>query len=185
MIQITLTRGAAMVLASVVCATTPALAQSRAATPIPGYEGARPVPGAHELPDPALVYKVVFDVAKAADKVDDVNPGLLGAVRYFNTLAAHGVPADHIKVAVVIHQDATPLILSHEAFKARNDGHDNPNIALIQAMKKAGIDLRVCGQSVLGKKIDPKTIQPEIELDLWALVTMTNLELRGYVHVGG
>jgi len=38
---------------------------------------------------------------------------------------------------------------------------------------------------VLGRKIDPATIQPEIELDLWALTTLTNLELRGYVHVGG
>jgi len=26
---------------------------------------------------------------------------------------------------------------------------------------------------------------PEIELDLWALTTITNLELRGYIHVAG
>jgi hypothetical protein len=38
---------------------------------------------------------------------------------------------------------------------------------------------------VLAHKIDPKTIMPEIELDLWALTTLVNLELRGYVHVGG
>jgi intracellular sulfur oxidation DsrE/DsrF family protein len=87
--------------------------------------------------------------------------------------------------AVVLHQGATEVILNNAAFKARNDGNDNPNIALIQDLKKAGVDLRVCGQAVLGRKIDPATIQPEIELDLWALTTLTNLELRGYVHVGG
>ncbi len=163
----------------------PAAAQSSPAAPIPGYEGARAVPGAHELPDPSLVYKVVFDVAQAADSVDQINPGLAGVVRYYNTLASHGIPADHIRIAVVIHQDATPIILNNDAFRARNNGHDNPNIALVRALKKAGIDLRVCGQSVLGKKIDPATIQPEVELDLWALVAVTNLELRGYVHVGG
>ena len=87
--------------------------------------------------------------------------------------------------ASTLHQGATEVILNNAAFKARNDGHDNPNIALIQDLKKAGVDLRVCGQAVLGRKIDPATIQPEIELDLWALTTLTNLELRGYVHVGG
>jgi hypothetical protein len=36
----------------------------------------------------------------------------------------------------------------------------------------------------IAKKIDPKTIQPEIELDRWALTTLVNLQLRGYVQVG-
>ncbi len=52
-------------------------------------------------------------------------------------------------------------------------------------MKKAGVDFRVCGQAVLANNIDPKTIQPEIELDLWALTTLVDLQLKGYVHVGG
>jgi intracellular sulfur oxidation DsrE/DsrF family protein len=162
-----------------------ALAQSAQSLPIPGYEAARDIAGAGELPDPSLTYKVVFDISKAAPRIDDVNPGLAGVARYFNTLAKCGVPADHRKIAVVLHQAATEVILNNAAFKARNDGHDNPNVALIQDLKKAGVDLRVCGQAVLARKIDPATIQPEIELDLWALTTITNLELRGYVHVGG
>jgi hypothetical protein len=55
---------------------------------------------------------------------------------------------------------------------------------IIQSLKKAGVDFRVCGQAVLARKIDPKTIQPEIELDLWALTTITTLEMRGWVRVG-
>ena len=58
------------------------------------------------------------------------------------------------------------------------------DITLIRSLKKAGVDFRVCGQAVMAKKVDPKAIQPEIELDLWALTTLVNLELRGYVHVG-
>jgi len=162
-----------------------ALAQSAQPLPIPGYEAAKDVPGAHELPDPNMTYKVVFDIAKAADKPDEVNPGLAVAAQYFNTLAKYGVPADHRKIAIVIHQDATEIIQNNDAFKARNNGHDNPNMALIQSMKKAGVDFRVCGQAVLANKIDPKTIMPEIELDEWALTTIVNLQLRGYVHVGG
>jgi intracellular sulfur oxidation DsrE/DsrF family protein len=127
----------------------------------------------------------VFDIATAAPKVDDVNPGLTGVVRFVNTLGEYGVPADHRKIAVVFHRAATDIVMDNQAFQARYPGHDNPNIALIQSMKKAGVDFRVCGQAVLAHKIDPKTIQREIELDVWALTTIVNLQLRGYVHIGG
>jgi intracellular sulfur oxidation DsrE/DsrF family protein len=163
----------------------PAFGQTAQTLPVPDGGVAKDVPGAKELPDPNMTYKVVFDIATAAPKIDDVNPGLTGVARYLNTLAKYGVPADHRKIAVVLHRNATEIILNNETFKERNHGHANPNIALIRSMKKAGIDFRVCGQSVLAHKIDPKTIMPEIELDLWALTTMVNLELRGYVHVGG
>jgi intracellular sulfur oxidation DsrE/DsrF family protein len=162
-----------------------ARAQSEQTLPIPGGQVATDIPGAKELPDPNMTYKVVFDVATAAPTMDQVNPGLTVVVRYLNTLAKNGVAADHRKIAVVLHQKSTEIILNNEAFRARNDGHDNPNITLIQKMKKAGVDFRVCGQSVLANRIDPKTIMPEIELDLWALTTLVDLQLRGYVHVGG
>jgi hypothetical protein len=38
---------------------------------------------------------------------------------------------------------------------------------------------------VLAYKIDPRTITPEIQLDLWALTTLIDFELQGYVHIGG
>ena len=151
---------------------------------IPDGPVAKDVAGAKDLPDPKMTYKVVFDIAMGAP-VDQVNPGLTGVIRYVNTLAKYGVPADHRKIVVVLHQNATEMILNNDTFKARNDGHDNPNISTIQAMKKAGVDFRVCGQSVLAHKIDPKTVMPEIEVDLWALTTIVDLQLRGYVHVGG
>ena len=163
----------------------PAFGQSAQSLPLPDSPVATDIPGARELPDPNLVYKVVFDIGKAAPKIDEVNPGLVSIARYFNTLAKNGVAADHRKIVVVFHQGGTEMILNNAAFKARNDGHDNPNITMIRSMKKAGIDFRVCGQAVLGQKIETDTILPEIELDLWALTTITNLELRGYVHVGG
>jgi intracellular sulfur oxidation DsrE/DsrF family protein len=159
-------------------------AQPAQTLPIPDGPVARDVPGAKELPDPNMTYKVVFDLASAAPKVDEVNPGLTMVVRYLNTLAKNGVPADHRNIAVVFHRGATNIVLNNETFKERT-GHDNPNISLIQQMKKAGVDFRVCGQAVLANKIEPKTIQPEIELDLWALTTIVNLQLRGYVHLGG
>ncbi len=140
-----------------------AWAQAGQALPVPGVDAARDVPGAKEMPDPKTEYKVLFDVAAAAPKATDVNPMLETAARYLNTLAKTGVPADHRKIAVIFHQGATDIIMNSDAFKARYNGQDNPNIALIQALKKAGVELHVCGQAVLARKIDPKTIMPEIQ----------------------
>ena len=152
--------------------------------PIPGVEPAKDQPGAHEYPDPKLTYKIVFDLAGGPDTPDKVNPEWRGVAEFINTLAKYNVPASHRIIAVVFHQKSTPAILVNDEYRKRYNT-DNPNIQLVQAMKKAGVDFRVCGQAVLGMKIDPKTIQPEIQLDLWAGMTIPNLMMRGYQHLGG
>jgi intracellular sulfur oxidation DsrE/DsrF family protein len=156
------------------------LAQS---LPIPDAPVATDIAGAHELPDPSVTYKVVFSIKNPASKPDAVNPGLITVARYFNTLAKYGVPADHRKIAVVFN--GAEVFLTNAAYKERNGGHDNPNIPLIQSMKKAGIEFHVCGQELLGRKIDPTTVLPEVQVDLWAMTTITNLEARGYTFIGG
>ncbi len=160
-------------------------AYAQSALPIPDGPVAKDIPGAKELPDPSMTYKIVFDIGKAAEPSYSVNPALEMVVRVLNTLAKNGVPADHRKIAVVFHRGGTSMILKNEEFKARNSGHDNPNIAMIQSLSKAGVDFRVCGQSMLANKIDAKSVLPEVEEDLWAMTTMLNLQLHGYVHVGG
>lgn len=69
------------------------VALNAASLPIPNGEAAKDVPGAKQLPDPKLTYNLVFDLAAATPKVDDVNPGLSGVARYVNTLAKYGAPA--------------------------------------------------------------------------------------------
>jgi hypothetical protein len=114
----TLFFGSAALLAALIGLSGSAFAQSDQTLPIPGGEVAKDLPGAKELPDPNLVYKVVFDIATAAPKIDDINPGLTGVVRYVNTLAKNGVPADHRKIAVVFHRGGTEMVLNNETFKA-------------------------------------------------------------------
>ena len=158
--------------------------QAAQALPIPSVDAAKDFPNEHELPDPSITYKIVFDIGKTSSKADEINPGLTTISRYYNTLAKGGVPADHRKFVVVFHQEGTDIALNNAAYKALKDGHDNPNIPLIRSMKQAGVDFRVCGQGVLGRKIDMATIQPEIQIDQWAMTTITTLQLRGYIRVG-
>jgi intracellular sulfur oxidation DsrE/DsrF family protein len=177
--------GAVAVFAILIALPASAHAQSAQTLPIPSVDAAIDFPNAHEMPDPNLTYKIVFDISKASPKIDEANPGLTFISRFFNTLAKGGVPADHRKFVVVFHQEGTEIALNNAAYKALKDGHDNPNIPLIHSMKQAGVDFRVCGQGVLNRKIDMATINPDIQIDQWAMTTITNLQLRGYIRAGG
>ncbi len=168
----------ALLFAALLTLATPAWAQ----LPVPGVEPARDVPGAQELPDPTTEYKVLFMVG-AGPKPTEVNPTLQAAARYLNTLAKWGVPAEKRKFVVMI-RGGMDMILKNDAYKAKNNGQDNPNVAIIQALKKAGVDIRACGQGVVALKFNAADIQPEIQVDLWALTTMVNFELKGYVKIG-
>jgi intracellular sulfur oxidation DsrE/DsrF family protein len=152
---------------------------------VPGYEAARDLPGARELPDPKTDYKVVFADGQDAKNPGDVNPMLPTIATYVNTLGKYGVPADHRHLVIMFHQ-RTPdidIVMTNEAYKERYN-RDNPNIAIIHALKQAGVDIRVCGQGLLARKIDAKQVNPDVQIDLWAMTTLVNLQLKGYVRVG-
>lgn len=152
--------------------------------PVPGYPAAKDLPGQHEVPDPKVDYKVVFADGQEA-KAGEINPMLPTIATYVNTLAAHGVPAAKRHIIVMFHQrnPDMDIVMTNDAYKARYN-RDNPNVALIHSLKQAGVEFRACGQGVLGRKIDPKDVNPDIQIDLWALTSLVNLQLKGYVRVG-
>jgi intracellular sulfur oxidation DsrE/DsrF family protein len=163
----------------------PAKADSAKPLLVPGYEAARDLPGQRELPDPKTDYKVVFADGQDAMNPGDVNPMLPTIAMYVNTLGKYGVPAEHRHLVIMFHQ-RTPdidIVMTNDAYKERYN-RDNPNIALIHALKQAGVDIRVCGQGLLGRNIDPKQVNPDVQIDLWAMTTLVNLQLKGYVRVG-
>jgi intracellular sulfur oxidation DsrE/DsrF family protein len=153
---------------------------------VPGYDAARDVAGAAELPDPAIDYKILFSVSSGAtDRNAEVNPMLPTIARYLNTLGAYKVPANHRHLVVMFHQrsDDFDIVMTNAAYTARY-GQDNPNIALIHALTQAGVEFRACGQALAARKIEAKDVNPEIQIDLWAMTSMMNLQMKGFVRVG-
>ncbi|HLG98859.1 MAG TPA: DsrE family protein [Bryobacteraceae bacterium] len=162
---------------------SPTFAQSGKPLAVPGAAVAKEVPDAKELPDPNMTYKVLFDVSQAAPKPDQVIPILEAVARYLNTLDKWGVPPEHRKLAVIFHQTGIQAILNNDAYKERT-GKDNPNAALLEKLNKAGVELHACGQGMLANKIEPAMVLPGINVDLWALVSIVNFEMRGYARIG-
>jgi HD-GYP domain-containing protein (c-di-GMP phosphodiesterase class II) len=73
-------------------------------------------------------------------------------------------------------------LLKREAKGGRLD--ERVVIALISALKKAGVEFRACGQAVVGRKIDAKDVNPDIQIDLWAMTSFMNLQMKGFVRTG-
>lgn len=163
--------------------TASAEAPGSAALPVASAPAAKDFPGAKERPLPATDYKVVFSVS-AKVKDDEVHPTLKMIGLYLNTLAENGVPANHRHIAAMFHQGGGDAVFANDVYKARHNGVDNPNIAVLKELHEAGVEMRVCGQGLIGKKVEPSQLLPGVQADLWALVTMVNLQARGYVRVG-
>lgn len=145
---------------------------------IEGYGSMHPLPNAAIQPQPGETYKIVFNVTKGGD-MEGVNTALWHIARAVNLYGNAGVDQTHRKFVAVIHGPATKVVLNNEAYKAKF-GKDNPNLALIDALDKAGVKLLVCGQALADNSIDPSQLNPKVTLTLSALADLPILQANGY-----
>ena len=150
---------------------------------VPGYGKFTPLPQAHEQANATTDYKVVMDASQGAKTPDAVNPGLDRMARLANILSAGGARRDHLHLAVVVHGSATDSVVTDEIYAKRHDGQKNPNTPLLAALQAAGVSVRICGQSMVGNKLAPQDLAPGVQVDVAALMTVTNLQLAGYALV--
>lgn len=138
-----------------------------------------PLPKAAYQPDPAATYKVVFSLTKGSDKADQINPALERVARGVNLYASAGVPLDHLKFVAVAYGPATPVVLDDEHYKAQF-GVANPNLAVITQLRKAGVDVAVCGQAMAEHHYPDEWASKDVTISLSALTTITELQQQGY-----
>jgi len=137
------------------------------------------LPNAAYQPDKAAEYKIVFALTKGPKTPADVNPSLDRVARTVNLYVASGVPVAHLKFVAIAYGEATALALNDEAYRAKF-GTANPNLPLIAALRKAGVDVAVCGQAVAEQHFSYAAVDKSVTLALSGLVTITTLEHKGY-----
>lgn len=64
---------------------------------------------------------------------------------------------------------------------ARHGGAGNPSLELIRKLRDAGVSVRVCSQALAGHSIAPQAVDPAVQVDVAAIITLANLQLRGWV----
>jgi intracellular sulfur oxidation DsrE/DsrF family protein len=150
---------------------------------IPGYGGpVRDMPHAAYKPDPSLEYKEVFTVIHGAKTPGEASPYLPGVARAVYQFSAAGVPLSHRHFVAVIAGDATPIVLDNEHHRQRL-GVDNPNLALIAALRKAGVDVVVCDQAVAEHKYELDWVDKSVAQAFSAMTTVIGLQQQGYALI--
>lgn len=156
--------------------TRPVAPASPVVTDADGYAM---IPGAAVPPDRKRVYKAVFDATRGADKPAALVPAINMAGSELNALAVAGVPAANAKFVIVFHGAAMDGILDDAHYRAKF-GIANPNRKAIAQLRKAGVELFVCGQNLLSDKVDAKTLLPEVRVASDALIVLMAYQGDGY-----
>ncbi len=144
-----------------------------------------PIPGAAVAPDRSHIYKVIFNVTHAPANPAQPIDGILFAATDLSTLRGQGVPGPNTKFALIFHGPggaslgAVDGILNNASYRAKF-GVDNPNLGMLSELKKAGVDIMVCGQFLGAMKIDPKTLSPDVTVASEAFLTLITYQNNGY-----
>jgi intracellular sulfur oxidation DsrE/DsrF family protein len=163
-------------------AVTTGLAQAQAPTrpAVPGFGATHTAPRTAERPSKSLRYKVPFSVTQGNDDTTKPNASLDKVARFMNLLASDGIRPVRGDVVAVMHGKATPIVMDNAAYRASNNAAANPNLELIEQLKKAGVSVRVCSQALAAASIAPEAVDKRGEIDVAALTTIANLQLRRY-----
>jgi len=137
------------------------------------YGAIAAVEGVEKLP-PDMKFKVAMDASKRSEK-DKVNPVFDRVARFLNMHVAAGVPAENIKLAVVIHGSAVVDVTNDARY-----GSANPNAELVKILQSHGVEFIVCGQAAAYHGVVMADLMPDIRLSLSAMTAHAILQQQGY-----
>lgn len=146
---------------------------------IPEADGYFDLPGTSVMPEADHVYKAIFNATKLADTSSKLLPALNMAGAELNLFAANDIPLRNVKFVIVFHGKAVDGILDDLHYKDKF-GVDNPNLPVLKKLKKAGVELFVCGQQLAADNIDPKTLSDDVVVANDALIVLMTFQNNGY-----
>jgi intracellular sulfur oxidation DsrE/DsrF family protein len=129
--------------------------------------------------DMEMAYRVVFDVPTAPESPDHLNRSFNSVARFLNMHLAAGVSPEQIHLALVVHGAATWGVTRPEVYESHT-GTENPNLGLIDALLKNGVQVIVCGQSAHSRGIAQDDLAPGVKIALSAMTADVMLQSRGY-----
>lgn len=156
-----------------------AQAQNKLYPVIEGYGAIEIIDFQVELPNPTKSYKLINELYLRQENKAKLYGWLDYAARIMNAHVAAGVPEKNIKLAVVIFNEATSIVLDNDAY-LRRFGMNNPNIELLDRMIEAGIEVIVCAQSMVKQDISPDMLHKGIQKAFSRITATSTLINSGY-----
>lgn len=129
--------------------------------------------------DPEQDYKVIMDVGKGPDDPVERNRYVESAARFLNMNARNGLRVDKLQLALVLHGSAGRAALSDAAYEAQF-GAPNPDKAMLEELRQAGVDIYLCGQTAAHRGFAPDQLLPQVTLAVSAMTVHVRLQQEGY-----
>ena len=129
--------------------------------------------------DTTKTYKAVFDIMNSPESHEAVNATIETAARFLNMHAQSGVPAENLKVALVVHNKASKDVITDAAYQKKY-GTKNPNSELIKALQNAGGEIIFCGQSSISRGFPREDLIDGVQLSLSAMTALIQLQDNNY-----
>ncbi len=149
---------------------------------VKGEGGIYEIEEATERPDPNKEYKIFVDLTSGSNNPRDVNRWVNNLARMMNLHGIAGVPKENIDLKVVVHGGAIYSIVNDEKYQDRYNT-DNPNLKVYEALKEAGAEFYICGQSMIARDLEQEDLWSGAEIALSALTTITTYVPEGYTYL--
>jgi intracellular sulfur oxidation DsrE/DsrF family protein len=149
---------------------------------IPKFGAIHPRPDAAVQPDPGADYKVFVDVVGSHADHAKLLPALDRLARIVNMMRYAGVPAEHLHIVALLDEGAAMAGWSNATYR-RKFHIDNPNLELVHALRKAGVQLLVCSQALAGQGLVDSAVDPDVTVSLSGVTDPVIYGQRGYSYM--
>lgn len=126
-----------------------------------------------------LVYRIAWGVNVGPATPDSVVPAFRSVANFLYVGDANGVPRSNVHLAVVVWGTATHSLLRNEAYRAAKQS-DNATIPLLQALHDAGVEIIVCGEALINRKLSRDDLLPFVKIAPTATMALATLHAQGY-----
>jgi len=141
----------------------------------------QPIPNPSFAADKSIQYKVLWDVTVGPEKPGGLVAGFSTPANFFVMAEQEGVARKNVHLALIVHGTATQSLLSAAAYKAAT-GADNANIPLLEALNAAGVQIIVCGQALVNRKVPRDGLLPFVKVSTSATMARATLAAQGYAY---
>lgn len=164
-----------------ICLHSQAVIAQEAQFPIvKGFGGIYEIPESTENPDPNGEFRIIIDLVSGAEDPKQINRMVDNIARMMNLHGLGGVKKENLHVKVAVHGGAVFSILNDD-FYQKLYGVDNPNLPVFDALKEAGVEFYVCGQSLIARDMKTTDVWQGTEIALSMLTVLTKYVPEGYM----
>lgn len=149
---------------------------------IPKFGAVHPRPDAAVQPDPGADYRIFVDVVSTPKDMGEMFPSLDRLARLVNLMGFAKVPADHVHIVALLDEKAAYAALDNAHYR-KYFKKDNPNLEVLRALHKAGVEMLICSQALAAHGLQDGDIDPSVTVSLSALTDPVVYGHAGYTFM--